>query len=225
MKRRRSLLLWGAALFLMGVVGCSSNGGSGDGGFVAGGDLSALDTNDFSVADAEDAFASVEDATVESEMVMHQVLRDGRLLRHDSHPFGLGSHLGRILRELDITPVQMGQIHDFILQHRECLQEAFRGIWEVNQPIIEAANQERLRILEALRNGDITLEEARRQLWELSLRTRHAIRTNPANEPFLQAICECTRILFESIRSILNPAQQELWDQWVANLPGPCLGG
>ena len=156
---------------------------------------------------------------------MHEVLLDGVFRRRHDHPHHHGSHIGNILRELMITPTQMWQIFEFVVEHRKILHEAFRGIWTVNQPIIEAANEARMTILRALENGEITEEEARQQLMDLGQRMRSAIRSNLDNEPFLRAICESTRELFRKIRSVLLPEQQDLWDRWVESLSGRCFGG
>lgn len=69
---------------------------------------------------------------------------------------------------------------------------------------------------------EITEEQARQQLFALGQRMREAIRNNPANEPFLQAIRDSMQQFFDQIRSILSSEQQELW---VENPTGRCFGG
>ena len=52
-----------------------------------------------------------------------------------------------------------------------------------------------------------------------------AIRNNPDNEPFFDAICASRVALFDAIRSILTDEQVVIWDQWVLSLDGRCYGG
>ena len=69
---------------------------------------------------------------------------------------------------------------------------------------------------------EIAEEQARQQLIELGQRMREAIRNNPANEPFLQAICDSMQQFFDQTRPILSFEQQELW---VEKHTGRCFGG
>jgi Spy/CpxP family protein refolding chaperone len=221
MKIFKSLFLL-CAMLLAGAMGCQTDDVSLD----PNADLQALETDAFAVVDAEDAMAKVEDATIENPMVMNPVFeRDGRFSRHPRHPLHPGCHLKKILRQLDITREQMSQIREFLKNHRQAIKEALEGLRAANAEIIADANAKRQAILESLRNGEITREEAKQQLRALSQETREAIRNNPANEPFLQAICDSKLALFDNIRSVLNDSQQAEWDEWVAGLEGPCFEG
>jgi len=207
-------------LLLVGILSCQNGDFSADSKV----DWAALERNDLAVIDLEDAIANVEDATVEKAMVMNPVFtRDGRFFRHPRYLSHRGSDLREILRDLDVMKEQMRQIRQFIRAHRECVKDPLEGLREANAGIIANANEQRKAILQALRNGEITREEAMQQLKQLSEATREAIRNNPASQPFLQAICECTTALFDNIRSVLNEDQQARWDQWVLTLDGPCF--
>ncbi len=187
-------------------------------------DWDAFERNELAVIDLEDAIANVEDATVEKPIAMNPVFRrDGRFFRHPRYLFHRGSDLRQILRDLDVTKEQMGQIRQFIRAHRECVKDPLEGLRETSVGIIANANEQRKAILQALRNGEITREEAKEQLKQLSEATCEAIRNNPASEPFLRAICECRLRLFDNIRSVLNEDQQARWNQWVSSLDGPCF--
>lgn len=221
MKLFKSFFLFCAMLLFAGAMSCQKNDLSVD----PNADLQALETDDFAIVDAEDAMAKVEDATIENAMVMNPVFdRDGRFSRHPRYPFHRGCHLKQILRQLEITPEQMSQIREFLKAYRQTIKEPLEGLRAANADIIADANAKRQAILESLRNGDITREEARQQLQALSQATREAIRNNPANAPFLQAICDSKLALFDNIRSVLNDSQQAQWDEWVASLEGPCFG-
>ena len=115
-------------------------------------------------------------------------------------------------------------MRELMAGHRGCVQEPLQAFREANQDAIAAANEQRQAIKDAVQNGDITREEARQQLRELSESTREAIRNNPENEPFKEALCACKLAHFDNIRAGLNETQQATWDAWVASLEGGCFG-
>ena len=222
MKTKRFFSILGVLAILASVTACNST--SGDLAAPGQPDLAALDTDQFAVVDQEDAFATIKDASVDTDMTWEPVM-DGPLFhRHRNHPGHLGSHLRYVLHDLGITFEQLELIRGFVHDHIERIIPEFRGLREVNQPIIEEANRQRRAIMEALNKGDITREEAVRMMIQLMVETRMAIRNNPDNLPFLTAICESKKQLFADIRSILTEEQQAIWDAWVARLGGPCFG-
>ncbi len=222
MKTKRLFPILGVLAVLASVTACSSSSGE----LAAPGqpDLAALDTDQFAVVDQEDVFATIQDASVDTDMTWEPVM-DGTIFhRHRNHPGHLGSHLRHVLHELGITFEQLELIRGFVRDHIDRIIPELRGLREVNQPIIEEANRKRMAIVKAYRNGDITREEAARMLIQLMVETHLAIRNNPDNLPFLTAICESKKQLFADIRSVLTDGQQSIWDAWVARLGGPCFG-
>jgi len=196
----------------------------------------------FALFDFEDAVGAVEDATIESLMRMNPGLFNGDFFRNNGPfgprgprgPFGrggpsglgarFGNHLGHILRDLSLTENQRAQLPELMAGHRECVQEPLQAFREANQDLIAAANEQRQPIMAALQSGDLTREEAREQLRELSESTREAIRNNPDNEPFKEAMCACKTANFDNVRAVLDETQQATWDAWVASLGGGCFG-
>lgn len=220
MRRLSTLALIASAAALV-FVGCDG-GGDGAAGIGGSADMSG-DT--FAVVGAEDAFAAIQDATVSQPMAMNPVIAtDGSFRRHHRHPAHAGSHLGLILRQLDLTEEQVEAVRAILAEHRATVQPILEQLRLANQELIRQANRERERILQALEDGAITGEQARRLLLELSVETRRAIRANPDNAPYFAALCQAKRALFDEIRSVLDETQQAIWDEWVAGLPGPCLG-
>jgi hypothetical protein len=221
MRTRTILFLVTAAMALV-LAGCDSGSDGSGGATTAAGDLTG---DAYAVVGAEDVYASIEDATMLQAMHMDPVMPgDGTFHRHRRHPGHPGSHVGVILMQLDLTEEQAMEIRAILAQHREDVQPILEQLRLVNQPIVERANQERAQIMQQLRNDEITPEEARRLMNRLNERTREAIRNNPDNVPYLMQLCEAKRDLFDAIRAVLDETQQALWDDWVAGLPGPCLG-
>jgi len=193
----------------------------------------------FALFDFEDAVAAVEDATLENLMRMNPGLLNGDFFRTNG-PFGprgprgpsgrggpgarFGNHLGAILRDLSLTEDLRAQLGELMTGHRECVQEPLQAFREANQDLIAAANEQRQAIMDVVLNGAITNEEARDQLRELSESTREAIRNNPDNEPFKEALCACKLAHFDNVRAVLDETQQATWDAWVASLEDGCFG-
>lgn len=219
--------------FLM-IIGCNTGTG------VNNDSQLDFESGAFALFDFEDAVGAVEDATMENLMRMNPGLFNGDFFRNNG-PFGprgprgpsgrggpgarFGNHLGHILRDLDLTEEQRTQLGDLMAGHRECVQEPLQAFREANQDLIAAANAHRQAIMDAVRNGTIaTREEARRKLRELSESTREAIRNNPDNEPFKEALCACKLAHFDNVQAVLDETQQATWDAWVASLEGGCFG-
>jgi hypothetical protein len=220
MNHRAALLVLFMLAFALGA--CSQGGETASS---PGASPSSLLGEDFAVVDAEDAYANIEDATLDQEMAMSPVFTDPeRFRRHHRHPGLAGCHLGLVLMQLGLDDDQRMAVRAAVMMHRRQIRAILEQLRAANASLIEAANVRRAEIIAAYRAGDITREEAARQLYELSVRTREAIRNNPDNEPFLQALCDSRIALFEEIRSILNDEQRETWDAWLAGLPGSCLG-
>jgi len=220
-------------LSFLTIIGCNTDTGANNN--------SQLDfeSGAFALFDFEDAVSAVEDATMENLMRMNPGLLNGDFFRTNG-PFGprgprgpsgrggpgarFGNHLGSILRNLGLTEEQRTQLHELMAGHRECVQEPLQAFREANQDLITTANEQRQAIMDEVRNGDITTEEAREQLRELSESTRKAIRNNPDNQSFKEALCACKAAHFDNVRALLDETQQATWDVWVASLEGDCSG-
>lgn len=208
-------------LLLACTVGCDSGDVSGGGG-AGSADLSG---DEFAVVGAEDAYANIDDATLTQEIAMQAAVTDGGgFRRHQRHPGHHGSHLGPVLRLLELDEAQRETIRAILTNHRAEVRPILELLREANEELIEQANAERRRIIESLRNAEITEEQARTMLRELSEATREAIRDNPANEPLLAELCAAKKRLFDDIRAVLDDDQRVTWDDWVSSLSGPCLG-
>jgi len=203
-------------------------------------EYSAFDSGEFAVFDYEDIMDSIQKASLEEEMKMDSQICDGNAFRSGGRfgvqaPFGpmgrrmqrirTGNHLGEILKRLTLTEEQILQIRELMLVHRECIQEPLAAIRETSRALIHEANQERLAIINALRNGEIDHAEAQEQMESLNQRTCERIRENLHNQEQKEALCDCKEALFDDIQSLLEADQLALWVEWVAELEDPCLDG
>lgn len=232
---RMHLTLLLLTLFIVIIVGCQD-----DAGVTTPQTETQFGTAEYALYDFEDALLLFEDATLDRPFEIYGPEfgdgsapapgpgeggpngRHGRL-GHGPRPDRPGAHLGPILRELDLTDEQREQIRDLMVQYRACAEGPLSEFRELNQDILEQANSDRRAILEALRSGDLTREEAYAQLQDLIARTREAIESNPENAAIHEALCDCKLAHFEAIRALLTSEQQIVWDEWIAELDGPCF--
>ncbi len=217
----RLLSVLAASLLIVGLVGCDTDGTSP----ANEPNPDSFNTDSFAIVDPDDAFANLEEATLESEMAMNSAFHqgDGDFSRHHMHPRGPGSHLAPVLFRLGLDLDQLRQLRAIVREHRLSVHESFEGLRDANMDLIEQANIERRAIVDAYKAEEITRDEAWARLRELNERTREAIRNNPANDEFLQQICDDRVQLLDDIRSILTGDQVAEWDAWVGGLDNDCI--
>lgn len=218
MRRLQPIATLSALLVMAGAFGCQKDFSVND--KFRPEDLS---TDAFAVVDYYDADANIQDATLDSKMTMNPVFKNGRFARHAGYRGGEAGHLGRILRRLGITDDQGAAIKELVKTHRERVKAALEGLRTANQSLIDEVNAKRQEILTAMHNGEITREQAKAQLRELSQSKRESIASNPASAQYIEAICAAKLELFQNIRALLDAAQQAGWDAWVAGLHGMCF--
>lgn len=217
------------------LVGCQSGSGTSSASDLA---QDTYTSGEYAIFDFEDVLDATSDATLEEAAETDPEVCSGECFQ-PGHGFGphaplgplgprlrrpgSGNHLGGILRAVDLTEEQQEQVRELMDAHRECAKEPLASICETNRAILDAANEQRQAILDALESGEIDRQEAREQLWDLNEATREAIRENPDNQAAQEALCACRAVLLDGIRAILDEEQQVVWDEWIAGLQGPCV--
>lgn len=124
----------------------------------------------------------------------------------------------RIFALLELTAEQKAQIREFMIAHRRCEREAIVALREAQKPILVAANQERRAIMEQVKNGELTREEAGALLKALNQRVREEMQNNEAVIAAHQALRNCWEELLRNIGSILTPEQLVKWEKFLANV-------
>ena len=131
--------------------------------------------------------------------------------------------LARVLRQLGLDDAQKELLQGFMFDYRICIRESVMDLREAEQALMAPFNERRREIFAAYKNGDITREEAMLQLQTLREEIKAALEENDFRLQACEAMKECQKAFFESIRSMLTEEQQVIWDEWVANLPDrPC---
>jgi hypothetical protein len=199
-----------AVLALATTFGCDDDSSSSS--ETPGNDLSPQETMFLSF---EDALDGIHDMTFEHPMTFAPDFREGR-------PRGHGPRARPILRWLGLDRDQRMLFRDAMIAGRDCTRPVLDEMREANQDVLADANEQRMAILQAYDDGEITREEAEVQIRELSQATREAIRNDPENAQFKDAICLCRSETIDAIRAILDTEQQGVWDSWVAGHSPGC---
>ncbi|MFC2084817.1 hypothetical protein ACFLS9_07150 [Bacteroidota bacterium] len=192
-----------------------------------------FETEEYGVFDFEDAMNSIEDATLEKDFGFNNYFEKGKFGRNHMpefkgpmhHRFDKGKHLGRILQRLKLSEAQKEQVHEFMGDHRDCTAQPNKTIKDVAKTYLDEAKNLRKEIIDQLKNGELTRTEAKELLEELNQQTRQQIMSDESVIAAKEELCSCKLTLFESISPILDAKQLEIWNNWVAGIPDPCLDG
>ena len=220
--------LFSTALFLIGFIALFLHGCSEENNSLNTTAAGNLDSPQYAILDYEDALSSLGDATLESDMTFGNFPPGEGMgpvpgASNDRPPRNRGRHFFHIFKDLNLTSDQIESVKTLMEAHRECMHPAFEYLREVNGDLLEAANEERRLIHQQVADGLITREEAHELLRILNEETREAVRNNPASEEAHAEMCACKLTLLEAVAQILDDAQLIIWNEWVAQLEGPCF--
>ncbi len=224
---KRTLLLVAAVLMTFALYSCDKEN-------LAGVDFGADKTQvDYFVQlDESDNLNDVYDATLETDMHMSPAPFEGSMMMHKykgnkkdkTPPQGKRFFkFGEIFREMNLTEEQIALIPDIISDHYLCIFDAKLVLRTALEDVFTQANADRLEIITAFRNGDITRDEAKAQLQTLNETTRETIQNSEAHAAFEAAMCACFNEMIESIEAMLDATQLEQWNTWLETTDHPCL--
>ena len=93
----------------------------------------------------------------------------------------------------------------------------------MNKSIIQEANARRKAIVDQVKAGTLTREEAAAQIRVLNQATRDKVSANPDSQTIKTLMCAERDKLFTGVKAILEGDQVTRWDTWIARLKGPCV--
>lgn len=221
MKNYRTLILATLALILMiGISACNKSEGPTNSGW------SMYDAPEWQIPEPDNSPADITPATLDNPFSIVSESEDLRFCdntgMYNMKKFRERRQfmpLARILYALELDDAQKAQVKDFMIAFRDCHKNAMLALRQSEQEIIQPFNEQRRTILEQLKNGEITREEAQQQLMYLNLELRQQLQNNPERLVACEAMKECRRILLTSIEGILTPEQLVKWLDWISKLP------
>lgn len=134
---------------------------------------------------------------------------------------GPGFELREILGKLNLTEDQRTKIGQYIADYHDCVKSIMLASEQERREIIEKARLERQRIMEQVRNGEITREEAALAMQQLNERVKNALNGLVDRE----ALCNCYKAFLRNIFNVLDDEQKATFLRWLAGNKNPCLEG
>jgi Spy/CpxP family protein refolding chaperone len=198
---------------------------------------SSFDSPQFIMIDNNDLLNGIEDATLTTDMKFSTSLFNFGILSLTNNlnandpiirgipwlaNFDFTKQLGLIFRRLDLTEAQVTDIRALMKTYHESLKPLLAAFQEANKEIVKAANEKRKVIMDDLKNGVITRQQANEKLRILNTETRQQIKDNPASIRITNQICQLNKKLMEDIKALLTPEQVVKWEQMTKRIQFPC---
>ncbi|MCX6174532.1 MAG: hypothetical protein NTZ27_07280 [Ignavibacteriales bacterium] len=243
MKRFKSLLILAALLTLPLIyfTACSNKSE------VNGPNQINFDSPQYAVIDYTDLMNGVEDATLNNDMTYDNSLYSYGFLSMSSFvqgnasgmmnggmmsvngggtnwimKFDFGKHLGLFFRRLNLSDQQKSDLKALMVKFHDDMKPLVQQFRDANADIIKAANEARKLIVEDLRAGKITRQEAAAKLKVLNDDTRQKINDNAASQTIKASMCALRATLFTDIASKLTGDQVTKWTDFSSKFPNPC---
>ena len=180
-------------------------------------DLNEVDELEISEASLEEEFdipfmyASEESDEACSEKPMIRGKKRGdREGRH--HP------LGRIFKEMELTEDQQAQVKAFMEENKECAGGLFSELRANSRTYKEEANLLRKPIIESVKAGELSKEEAKASLELIREDIRSEMSTDEDRQAIIAAIKACREELLNKISSILDEEQLAKWEEFLSKM-------
>jgi Spy/CpxP family protein refolding chaperone len=136
--------------------------------------------------------------------------------------FDFGKHIGMFFKRLHLSDAQKTQLRDLMKKFHDDMKPLVQQFKDANADIIKAANEARRLIVEEVKAGRMTREEAAPKLKKLNDETRDKIKNNPATQTIKASMCALRKNLIDSITGILVGEQVTKWKAFVLLMPNPC---
>ncbi len=129
--------------------------------------------------------------------------------------------LPMILRALKLTPEQAATVKGYLQDYNDCVQPIIRQMLDEMKSIVQAARQARKDIMDQLKSGAITRQEALKDLRDLNIRMKNAL--EELRLKYCPEIARCMKQLIQSITQLIREtgtdAQKQQWQRFLDSLP------
>ncbi|MBU1100178.1 MAG: hypothetical protein KKA84_07215 [Bacteroidetes bacterium] len=139
-------------------------------------------------------------------------------------PHQRGRHLGEVFRHLNLSDDQLEAIKPFLEAHKVEMTALHEELKTATEDIMEYGREQRQAIVQQVKDGTITREEAKPLFEALGEEIRGMMDANEAAQTIKAEMCAAAETLFVNITSLFTEEQLELWNQWIADHPSPCAG-
>ncbi len=130
-----------------------------------------------------------------------------------------------IFKQLQLTEEQLALVKEVMIAHRDCEKNARIAFHTAIAEIIAEANAQRQSIIQQVKDGAITKEEARELLKALNEETKAKIEETGAIETLQAALKDCTETMIAAMHEILDDKQDAIFDKWLEMMKNRRTGG
>lgn len=126
------------------------------------------------------------------------------------------SIFGDLIQKLNLTPEQKPIVESLLKEHRVCVESCVKGLKDAERQILMNARTEEAKIKELLKKGEITGEQARRELRQLRERTNAQLKELPKGK-VRECIKSCDDQFIAKLKEILTTEQKIILEKWVVS--------
>lgn len=126
------------------------------------------------------------------------------------------SIFGDLIQKLNLTTEQKPIVEQFLIEHRTCVEACVKGLKDAERQILMNARIQEEKIKSKLKNGEITGEQARRELRQLREKTNAQLKELPKGK-VRECIKSCDDQFIARLKEILTPEQKIILEQWLAS--------
>lgn len=153
---------------------------------------------------------------------------DGTLVVTDNTPQGIETPrkpdgkkpsptiFGDLLQRLNLKPEQKPVVERLLSEHKTCVDACVKGLKDAEREILINARTEEAKIKEKLKKGEITGEQARRELRQLRERTNTQLKELPKGK-VRECIKSCDDTFIAKLKEILTPEQKIILEKWLVS--------
>ena len=125
--------------------------------------------------------------------------------------------LDKVFRSMKLTDEQKAKIRELMNAHIRCEMQWFRKLQAAREEIVNRSNAAIRNVMEQVKSGKLTRQEAQRQIQQINMKTREAIKNLPINDEILKGIIRCREEFFAAVASLLNDEQLAIWKRFLAS--------
>lgn len=123
---------------------------------------------------------------------------------------------GDLLQKLNLTSEQKPVVERLLSEHKACVDACVKGLKDAERQIIMNARLEEAKIKELLKKGEITGDQARRELRQLREKTNAQLKELPKGK-VRECVKSCDDQFIVKIKEILTPEQKTILEKWLVS--------
>lgn len=126
------------------------------------------------------------------------------------------SIFGDLIQRLNLTAEQKPVVERLLVEHRSCVDACVKGLKDAEREILMNAKVQEKTIKEKLKKGEITGEQARRELRQLRESVNTQLKALPKDK-VRECVKSCDETFIAKLKEILTPEQKIILEKWIVS--------